>query len=580
MRKLIFTFIIGLLVISLQSQTIVSTSPENKNVILEEFTGIHCGYCPDGHRLANLFAAAHPEDAFIINIHTGSYANPSGSEPDFRTEWGAAIAGQTGLTGYPAGTVNRHLFSGMSQGSGTAMSRGNFANAGNQILAQASYLNVACEASADFSVSPALLIVHVEAYYTGTDAPASNMLNVAVVQDSILGPQAGMSANPDYVVGDQYLHMHMLREMMTGQWGEEITETSMGSFIDRTYTWEIPGDINGVAIDPNHLRVIAFMAETTQEIISGNECDVTVIPPTSVDDAELTGISNIPEIACDWGVITPVISVLNRAGNPITSMEVEYSVNGGATHTSSWTGNIPFFQQGEVELDEISFFLEEENNLEINVVSVNGNDDTQPNDNSKSAIIYNAENVGVLALQIKTDNYGSETTWKIKNENGEVLHSGGPYTDVSQIVVDMEEFIMPENGCYTFEIYDAYGDGMDSGYGVGWYKLYNDGVLFAEGGDFGSEEITPFSWGTVSVEEVTANQEIQVYPNPSSGIFHVENAQGASMEIYNVNGQLIKKMDNATSFQTIDLSEVGNGTFLLRVQNQNTITTKVLVIQK
>ena len=34
------------------SQTFVSTTPENKNVILEEFTGITCVYCPDGHRIA------------------------------------------------------------------------------------------------------------------------------------------------------------------------------------------------------------------------------------------------------------------------------------------------------------------------------------------------------------------------------------------------------------------------------------------------------------------------------------------------------------------------------------------------
>ena len=29
------------------AQTIVSTDPEDKKVVLEEYTGIHCGYCPD-----------------------------------------------------------------------------------------------------------------------------------------------------------------------------------------------------------------------------------------------------------------------------------------------------------------------------------------------------------------------------------------------------------------------------------------------------------------------------------------------------------------------------------------------------
>ena len=38
---------------SMIAQTIVSTNPENKNVILEEFTGIYCTYCPDVHSIAH-----------------------------------------------------------------------------------------------------------------------------------------------------------------------------------------------------------------------------------------------------------------------------------------------------------------------------------------------------------------------------------------------------------------------------------------------------------------------------------------------------------------------------------------------
>ena len=49
-RILLFTLTIGTLIAS--AQTFVSTTPENKNVILEEFTGISCGFCPDGHLIA------------------------------------------------------------------------------------------------------------------------------------------------------------------------------------------------------------------------------------------------------------------------------------------------------------------------------------------------------------------------------------------------------------------------------------------------------------------------------------------------------------------------------------------------
>ena len=34
------------------SQLLVDTIPQNKKAVLEEFTGIHCVFCPDGHYIA------------------------------------------------------------------------------------------------------------------------------------------------------------------------------------------------------------------------------------------------------------------------------------------------------------------------------------------------------------------------------------------------------------------------------------------------------------------------------------------------------------------------------------------------
>lgn len=96
-------------------QTIVSTNPENAKVILEEFTGIYCTYCPEGHAIAEAIQDQNPDDVFIINIHAGSFAAPLPGDPDFRTPWGTALVQQSELIGYPAGTVNRLFFQGLSQ---------------------------------------------------------------------------------------------------------------------------------------------------------------------------------------------------------------------------------------------------------------------------------------------------------------------------------------------------------------------------------------------------------------------------------------------------------------------------------
>ena len=54
MKKNYFTLVLlSLFVYSLNSQTIVSTDPENRKAVVEELTGIHCWACPDGHRILN-----------------------------------------------------------------------------------------------------------------------------------------------------------------------------------------------------------------------------------------------------------------------------------------------------------------------------------------------------------------------------------------------------------------------------------------------------------------------------------------------------------------------------------------------
>ena len=55
--------------------------------------------------------AANPNDVFLINIHTGGFANPSsGSDPNFQTTFGSQLANAAGVSGYPTGTINRRVF--------------------------------------------------------------------------------------------------------------------------------------------------------------------------------------------------------------------------------------------------------------------------------------------------------------------------------------------------------------------------------------------------------------------------------------------------------------------------------------
>jgi hypothetical protein len=98
-----------------------------------------------------------------------------------------------------------------------------------------------------------------------------------------------------------------------------------------------------------------------------------------------------------------------------------------------------------------------------------------------------------LELTIVLDNYPGETTWQVADGNGGVWASGGSYNGFTPGTTVVESICLPD-GCYTFTIYDSYGDGICCAYGNGSYQLVNtgDGTVLASGGQFGSQESTPF----------------------------------------------------------------------------------------
>ena len=77
------------------AQTFVPTRPTNRNVLIEEYTGVGCQYCPLGHKATDYTLKAFPGRAFAINNHQGVFAT------QYATQWGNALAAQAGVTGYP-----------------------------------------------------------------------------------------------------------------------------------------------------------------------------------------------------------------------------------------------------------------------------------------------------------------------------------------------------------------------------------------------------------------------------------------------------------------------------------------------
>ena len=265
MKKLfiLITFFSILGLGNLLAQTIVTTDPQLKTVILEEYTGIHCGYCPDGHVIAGNIQASDPDRVILMNIHAGSYAVPSGSEPDFRTAYGEDLATQAGVTGYPAGAVNRHIFAGNTA---TSMSRSAWANAADEILQESTPVNVGLESVWD-SVTGELAI-NVEVYYTNSSDESMNNLHVAILENGLEGPQTdyGPYNAANVLPNGNYVHGHVMRDLITGLNGESISTTSAGSLYTASYTYSVDP-----SWDIDNCNIVAFVTETQEEILNGTE---------------------------------------------------------------------------------------------------------------------------------------------------------------------------------------------------------------------------------------------------------------------------------------------------------------------
>lgn len=248
------------------AQSIVTTTPQHSTAVLEEYTGIHCTFCPDGHKIANEIKADYKDQVILVNVHTGGYATPSGNEPDFRTPFGTNLAAQTNLAGYPSGTVSRHIFPSLA--ATMALNRGAWRAGVEEAILQSSPVNVG--ATSTYNATTRVLTVDVEAYYVADAANPTNKINVVLTQDSLFGPQTGGGTYyPSNYVNGQYVHNHMLRHMISGQWGTSIPTTTKGSLFTQTYTYTLPADFNSVNLDPDNCHLAIYVTETNADVSHG-----------------------------------------------------------------------------------------------------------------------------------------------------------------------------------------------------------------------------------------------------------------------------------------------------------------------
>lgn len=570
------------LTFTVKAQQFVSTEPANRNVILEEFTGRNCGYCTDGHRVANQIMAANPGRVWAINIHYGSLSPtsyPNLNLPSINP----TISNAFPHNGIPTGVVNRST-------SG-AIDRGQWNGQANTQLNQVAECNVA--GVVQINPDTRVATITVEVYYTGNSSVTENYLTIAMLQDSILGSQSDYgNYNPTQWLNGQYVHMHVLRDVITPVWGEAVSPTTQGTLVTKTYEYQIPeviGSPNGVDVIMDHIFFLAWVTERYQ--------GTPTRPILNACELEKTNMTNEPIYPIAMNVAQAVeascsqtksfsFELSNIGTEELTSMRFNATA-GDVTSEFEWNGNLPSGDKTIMDFEMELPFGSFDGSLQI--VEANGvpyQYQTAFHANCDEWIeVEVSEPLTTLKVYVIQDQWGEQITWDIINSTGETIAQGGPYPHLmgsgstQPNVATVND--VPANDCYLFRIYDSNNNGICCNYGNGYYlvKDGNNNILFGDENDgaFGAmaSHLFSLSWyeGVSELEN-----SLKVYPNPASQVLNVVGTM-TSVEVYNTIGQclLTKQVDGNAQ---IDLSGFDNGIYLLRVYNNGESAVRKFTVNR
>jgi hypothetical protein len=86
---------------------------------------------------------------------------------------------------------------------------------------------------------------------------------------------------------------------------------------------------------------------------------------------------------------------------------------------------------------------------------------------------------------------------------------------------------------------------------------------------------------TIGIKDNTSTDAISIFPNPSNGVFTVKVSENeASMEVYSIIGENVYSSKVVKGNNTVDLSNLAAGSYIVKVNNGGKSTAKRIVINK
>ena len=299
-------------------------------------------------------------------------------------------------------------------------------------------------------------------------------------------------------------------------------------------------------ICPDRMVTELGWLNSVDEYVAGiNACT----SPQYSKDAKILSYSGDLSCDCDGFLESTSVTIqnYNNNGDALTACSIITKVNGSEVDTYDWSGSLSLYQTATINLGSLSDIPD---NATISFELEYAGDMDASNNSLEPAIEFTTESSNYVQLSILTDFWPEETTWDLVAPWGAIAYSGSCADQYTEYV---ENFTLSA-GCWTFNVYDAYGDGVQG-------SLYTNGTAEdglvqlsdAQGGvlwsgvAYGSQGTAQFEiTNPIGLEEMS-NYEISIFPNPfkqhTNLAVYSSNAEKMNIEIYNNLGKVVYNHD-------------------------------------
>jgi hypothetical protein len=581
----------------LHAQNFVSTTTQNKKLLLESFTAINSYYSAEGQAIAQQLYEDQAGEVVWLNWHAGPFAIPNTGQLDFRCSESVNVAELSGLTSYPAAMVNRQNFSAWAQtNNALAIDTDYWVAAADSILNQSSPVNVAAEAS--INISTGQLQVIVETYYTANASTNSNQLYVALLQDSVFASQEGAAqlhpSNYDSTT-EEYLHRYIMREFLSDPNGKLINTTTSGSFQADTFYYSLPADFNAATLVEPYIQVAVWVAEDSTNVLNAAYASMQITGPNPIATSIVSSNweTDFDLLCGEEADFT--LNVKNLGTDAIGSLRISYDVNGGAS-TGSYTANfspaIPTGYTDQLTIPAVNNLNLGTNNVVFDIVEIN----SQPNPNSNSTLamiskapLYQSDSTNGV-FQILFDDYPTDVSWELWDETWDsLILEGSNFVTANDTVT--QDFEAQDGHCYSLKVTDAFGDGICCAYGQGFYQLSIKDLVIISGTNFGAVDGTKFVWqqGITAVDLIGEEDlDWELFPNPAQDFVNLElNSQSTEdlqLTVVNALGQTIAQEQLnllvGKQYHRLNTADWANGMYIIHLQKNEKVSSKRLLITR